>query len=361
MFKRTLWGIAVVFIVVVLLWLGLSWVAQVLRQPGILGSYERVILHTPSGGFELTATVDTGADLTSIDRELALSLGLAPEPGVTRRIITEIGVVERQAVRLRFQLDGREITSEATLADRTAFTNRMLVGKADLSGFVVDSSRQFLTRPADAGTFYFVDPGALLGTSRLGRIIIMLPVLASIVVLLRLLAGIRTYGVFAPTIIAITLMDLGVLPGAAIYLFTVVAGMATKVLILNRLRLPRIAEFALVMSVLVALLSAVTALSGFISIQTAFFPLIVTTHLVEQTSRSVEEHTFSEALLLLGSTIAVALLLAGAGSLLLGQSLAVLWTAFAGSIVATLVAGNYLGLRLSEFIRFKFLRRTHVH
>jgi hypothetical protein len=147
-----------------------------------------------------------------------------------------------------------------------------------------------------------------------------------------------------------------------VYALLLTIGMSARMLVLRRLRLPRVAEFALVMALLVFLLAAISAVPGaIVSPGTAFFPLIITTHLVEQATRSIEDHTLSEALVLLGSTLLAALLLAGLGVVLITQSPAVLWAVFGVSIGVTIFAGNYLGIRLTELLRFKFLRRTHVH
>lgn len=361
MVKRIVGSIFAVGVLVSWLWFGVGLVNSLFRETtDVLGRFEYVRLRTPTGDFDVVATIDTGADFSSIDEQFALSLGLTPT-GETKRIITEAGTVERDTVRFRFILGSREISSLATLANRSAFSNRMLVGKADLEGFTVNPSREFLTQPG-APTRYFFNPGDFLGGNRLGQVIIMVPILAGVVVLLRLIIGVRTYGVFAPTIIAITLLDLGILPGVLVYLFLVIAGIGTKMLVLDQLRLPRVAEFALVMSVLVAILAGITQFpGGFVSFAEVFFPLIITTHLIEQASRGIEEHNLSEAIAQLLSTVVVALLLAALGQVFVQLTVTGLWIIFGVTMVATIAAGNYLGLRFSELIRFKFLRRTHVH
>ncbi|MEE9464195.1 MAG: hypothetical protein V3W14_01305, partial [Candidatus Neomarinimicrobiota bacterium] len=80
-----------------------------------------------------------------------------------------------------------------------------------------------------------------------------------------------------------------------------------------------------------------------------------------QASKTLEEHNIAAFLPVIATTFAIALLLAFFGSFLLEQSLVLLWLIFAFSILATIIAGNYRSLRLTEFIRFKFLGKSHEH
>ncbi|MBI2831406.1 MAG: aspartyl protease family protein [Chloroflexi bacterium] len=346
--------------------LGLLWLLLVSpranQETQVLGGQERVRLIIPDKEVEIIAKIDTGADFSSIDEKLADSLGLKAS---RRRIIviTAEGRQEREAVSLVFMLGERKIDTVATVADRSRLSTPMLVGTRDLEGFLIDASRQFLTRPS--GTPGFPLPFLPDGFSSAGieKFIIIIPMLGTLVVLLRLLAGIRTYGVFAPVVIALSLTHLGVVPGMMVYLFLIAGGILAQVFILARFRLPHIAQFALIMFTLVLALTGISASPiGFaFSVTGAFFPLIISSHLIEQASLTIEEHRFSDSLPVLVYTLAVAMLLGFYGSFLVGLPLSTLWIIFGFSILVTIVAGHYLGLRLTEFIRFKFLKRTHVH
>ena len=61
------------------------------------------------------------------------------------------------------------------------------------------------------------------------------------------------------------------------------------------------------------------------------------------------------------ATLAIAILLGVYGNFLLGLPTGLLWIVFGISILAAVGAGRYLGLRLTGLLRFKFLRKTHVH
>ncbi|MBI2830600.1 MAG: hypothetical protein HYX81_05525 [Chloroflexi bacterium] len=331
------------------------------QEPPIIGGLEKIRLLTPKGEeVEVAAKIDTGADYSSIDEAFARSLGFVPD--ASRRIVlnTEIGRQERSTLQLSFLLAGRRITSLATVADRSAFSTPMIIGRQDLQGFLVDISREFQTQPVVPSRPLPFLPD--LDRTRIEKFIIIIPIMASIIVLLRLFIGLRTYGIFGPVVMALTLVHLGVFNGILIYLFLLMVGIGIHFLLLSRLKLAHIARFALTMFALVLSLAATSVVPGFfITFSGAFFPFIITTHLIEQTSRTIEEHKLLDSLLLLLTTLATAVLLAFYGLFLLGQSLTALWAILGLSLFAAIFAGYYLGLRFSEFFRFKFLKKGHVH
>lgn len=363
--KRILAGTIIVIAFIGIIWLIFGTLSFFNQEALVIGSKERILLITPNREVEVIAKIDTGADLSSIDEQFAHSMGFEINTFEKKTIITEQGAVERDTISSTFILADREISSIFTLADRSGFSTVMIIGKNDLQGFRVDASRQFLTQPdaAKIPLIVLIFSGFLNRETGIGKVIITIPILCSVVVLLRLFAGIRTYGVFAPVVIALSLFNFNVISGILIYIFLLTFGIGAKFLILNRLKLSHIAEFALIMFILVAILTGVLALPvGFtLSSTTLFFPLIITSHLIEQASKTLEEHSISAFLSVITTTFAIALLLAFFGSFLLEQSLVMLWVIFAFSVLATIVAGNYRGLRLTEFFRFKFLGKSHEH
>ncbi len=363
--KRILAGTIIVITFIGIIWLIFGAIRAFNQEAMVIGSKERVILIAPERNVEVIAKIDTGADFSAIDEQFALSIGFVPNSFEKKTIITEQGAEERDIISSTFILANREISSIFTLADRSSFSTVMIIGKNDLQGFKINASGEFLTQPDAAQTPFIIllFSGLLNRETGIEKVIIIIPILGALVVLLRLFAGIRTYGVFAPVVIALSLLNFEVILGILIYVFLLTFGIGAKLLILNRLRLSHIAEFSLIMFILVVILSGVLALPvGFtLSFTTLFFPLIITSHLIEQASKTLEEYNISAFLPVITTTFAIALLLAFFGLFLLEQSLVVLWGIFAFSVLATIIAGNYRGLRFTEFIRFKFLGRSHEH
>jgi hypothetical protein len=323
----------------------------------VIGERERIRVVAPRGIIEVEAKIDTGAGYTSIDRKFARLLGLRL---LKRRIEVRgvKGAQERRTVRLTFILGDRRLSTLATVADRSKLETTILIGRRDLEGFVVDPQRAFLAPPAEAQP----GPGTLaewiLAAVR-NDLLVLVPLLGALVVALRLLVGLKSYGIFAPVVIAISLIELEVLPGLLLYLYLVVVSVGVKVLLLKRLRLLQIAEMALVIFTLVLAIAALSALPLQVQVllPEVFFPLIITAHVIERFTKTAEEGQLREAVPLLFQTFAAAVILALAGEYLLELGTKVLIGVFAASIAAVVVLGRYHGLRLSELLRFGLVRR----
>lgn len=90
------------------------------------------------------AKVDTGAWRSSIDRNLAESLGLTRNTNVlwTKTYKSGLGKEEREAINLIFYLAGRRIRTVASVADRSGLRAKVIIGRRDLSGFLVRPRRK---------------------------------------------------------------------------------------------------------------------------------------------------------------------------------------------------------------------------
>ncbi|RJQ52806.1 MAG: hypothetical protein C4526_07630 [Nitrospiraceae bacterium] len=338
--------------------------APAAAQAQVIGSRERVKVIGPAGTVEAIARIDTGAASSSIDDDFASRIGLKVDPFRERIVISAAGRHRRPVVDITVVIGGRTISSTATVAERGTLSTDILIGRRDLGGFTIDPAREFLAEPGEARQpslvsrylrDVFNEPGS--------REIAVFPVMASAIVVLRLIAGVATFGIFAPTVIAFSLIELDILQGALIYLFLVITGMAVKHIVLRRFRLPHIAELSLIMFLLVILLMGISAFLSDVSpsFSKVFFPLIITSFLIEHATRAVEEHRVREAVLLLFSTIATAVLLGLAGRLLVVQSYAVISVSFVLAFITALIAGRYRGLRLTELFRFRLLRQGRGH
>ncbi|MFC1711657.1 sugar-transfer associated ATP-grasp domain-containing protein [Patescibacteria group bacterium] len=89
---------------------------------------------------EVKAKLDTGAYRTSIDEGLADELGLLnPENVLLEKYYkSSLGREKRQLIELIFYLKGRKIKTVANISDRTGLKRRMIIGRRDLQGFLVN-------------------------------------------------------------------------------------------------------------------------------------------------------------------------------------------------------------------------------
>lgn len=324
----------------------------------VVGGKEMVKIISPKGLKQVEAKIDTGAENSSIDEGLAEELGIKPLAGEKRTVITSRGRETRSVASLTFTLGDKTISTEVTLADRGELSTLMIVGRSDLAGFMVDPSREFILSSAGASKFFF--DLALLFQNSSDKLIIIIPTLGGLIIFLRLIFGVRTYGIFGPIIVALSFLQIGIITGLAFYVVLIITGLAVKIFLLKKLYLPHLAEIALVMSVVAGATILLKALPGlnFFSAGVIFFPLIITSHLIERASRTVEEHRLAETFPLLAATLITAALLAVLLRWLLGLDMENLWLAFALSILVAFFSGKYTGLRLSEFARFNLLRKN---
>jgi len=85
----------------------------------------------------ITAKLDTGAYRTSIDTELAKTLGI-PFSEDKIYVKSASGRAYRSTVQLTFELTGKKITTVSSVVDRSYMKYQMIVGRVDLKGFLID-------------------------------------------------------------------------------------------------------------------------------------------------------------------------------------------------------------------------------
>jgi alpha-L-glutamate ligase-like protein len=109
---------------------------RVSTSPTVLTIIQPVILRHQDKVIPIKAKLDTGANRTSIDYKLAEELGLRFNPEKIR-VNSASGETLRPTVNLTFELAGKKIKSLATLADRQTLMYPMIVGRRDLTGFLI--------------------------------------------------------------------------------------------------------------------------------------------------------------------------------------------------------------------------------
>lgn len=120
------------------------------EEKTVVGIFEKVRVKTmPTGRqgskkkwIEIPAKIDTGARSSSIDRELARSLGLLREENLLwkKKVKNSLGTEERMLVGITFKLKNRIIKGRASVTDRKELRRQLLIGRRDLTDFVVDPS-----------------------------------------------------------------------------------------------------------------------------------------------------------------------------------------------------------------------------
>ncbi len=146
----------------------------------VIGLSVNVILYGNNKSEEVKAKVDTGASLTSIDKELAIRLGYSDVIEFADKILSEIprfnnideakeysasnnleaklrehpdiydtaiikssnGISYRISINIKMEVSGALIETHATVSDRSNLNYSMIIGEKDLKNFLIDASKK---------------------------------------------------------------------------------------------------------------------------------------------------------------------------------------------------------------------------
>lgn len=208
----------------------------------------------------------------------------------------------------------------------------------------------------DSHIFEFSLFGLPVRTQTVYSVLLLVPIGAFIMVLLRNIVGIKTFGTFTPVLIALAFRETRLLSGVVLFTLVVALGLAVR-FYLDKLRLLMVPRQASVLIVVVLLLAAISIISGRLGIETglsvALFPMVILTMVIERMSVVWEERGAAQAIVEgIGS-----LIVATVAYLVMSLD-TVNYLTFAFPelmlivLAATLLLGRYTGYRLSELRRF---------
>lgn len=235
-----------------------------------------------------------------------------------------------------------EFTATRNLADAMAIAERRLeVQDANLVAY------SLLSLPLQAQETY--------------RILLMVPVGAFIMLLLRNLVGVKTFGTFMPVLVALAFRTTSVGAGIAMFVLIVGAGLLVR-FYLERLRLllvPRLTAILILVVMLMALVSVMSNRLGIeIGLSVALFPMVIMAMTIERMSVAWDERGAGAAIkdavgTLIVATLAYVVMAWPPLEHLVFVFPEVLLLLFAFS----LLLGRYSGYRLTELFRFRALAR----
>jgi len=193
------------------------------------------------------------------------------------------------------------------------------------------------------------------------RVLLVIPLGVLMLVVLRNVVGLKTFGTFMPVLIALAFRQTQLLWGIVLFSVIVALGLSIR-FYLDRLKLllvPRLAAVLTVVVILMALLSIVSHRLGFErGLSVALFPMVIMTMTIERMSIVWDERGAQEALLQgLGSFAAAALAYLVMFQPALEHLVFVFPELLLIVLAVVLLFGRYSGYRLSELGRFKVLAR----
>ncbi len=188
------------------------------------------------------------------------------------------------------------------------------------------------------------------------KLIMLLPIGALVVVVLRTLVGLKTSGTFMPVLIALAFLQTQLVPGVISFLMVVVVGLFIRNY-LSTLNLLLVARIATLVIVVVAIMSIVSVLSYRLGLEAGltitFFPMIILAWTIERMSILWEEDGPKEVLIQGGGSLFVAVTAFLVMDQPLTRHLAFNFPELHLVVLALiLLLGRYTGYRLLELRRF---------
>ena len=188
------------------------------------------------------------------------------------------------------------------------------------------------------------------------KLIMLLPIGALVVVVLRTLVGLKTSGTFMPVLIALAFLQTQLVPGVISFLMVVVVGLFIRSY-LSTLNLLLVARIATLVIVVVAIMSIVSVLSYRLGLEAGltitFFPMIILAWTIERMSILWEEDGPKEVLIQGSGSLFVAVTAFLVMDQPLTRHLAFNFPELHLVVLALiLLLGRYTGYRLLELRRF---------
>ncbi|WP_411827813.1 UUP1 family membrane protein [Luteolibacter sp. AS25] len=189
------------------------------------------------------------------------------------------------------------------------------------------------------------------------RYIVLIPLGAFVVVLMRNIIGVPTLGTFMPVLLALALLEIKPLQGIMMFSILVGVGLWFRFLLsrMNLLVVPRVAACVVIVTLLMMLMGVISYQMGMsVGIKITLFPMIIIAWTLERMSLIWEEEGKRSAIVQVSGSVFVAV----CAYYFMKVSQIQYWAFYFPELLLVLLAsillvGRYTGYRLSELIRFK--------
>jgi hypothetical protein len=194
-------------------------------------------------------------------------------------------------------------------------------------------------------------------TQNVYRILLLVPLGAFLVVVMRNLIGVETFGTFMPILIALAFRETELVWGIVLFTLVVSLGLLLR-FYLETLKLLLVPRLAAVLILVILLMAAISVLSHRLGLERglsiALFPMVIMTMTIERMSVVWEENGPLEALKQgIGSLVVASLGYLVMSSRALGHLIFVFPELLLIVLALTLLMGRYSGYRLTELWRFR--------
>jgi len=211
----------------------------------------------------------------------------------------------------------------------------------------------------DANAFDFSLYSLPIQTQAVYSVILMIPIGALVMVIMRNIIGIDAFGTFMPVLIALAFRETKLLWGVILFSLLVALGLTIRFL-LERLRLLLVPRLGAVLIVVVLLMLSISLLSHKLGMETglsvALFPMVIIAMTIERMSVVWEERGPMDAMRAgLGSMFVAIIAYLAMGMPWLEHLVFTFPELLLLVLAVVLLIGRYTGYRLTELKRFKAL------
>ena len=193
------------------------------------------------------------------------------------------------------------------------------------------------------------------------KLLLLIPLGALVVVILRNLVGIRTSGTFMPILIALAFLQTSLLTGLALFLIVVGVGLFVRSYLthLNLLLVPRIASVLVFVIILYAAIGIASHKLGLEwGMKVTFFPMIILSWTIERMSILWDEEGPKEVMIQGGGSLLTAsLAYLVMSNHFVADSIFLYPEALLILLAVIIAIGSYTGYRLSDLRRFEPMER----
>jgi len=188
-------------------------------------------------------------------------------------------------------------------------------------------------------------------------LILMLPLVATIIAFARQILGIKAFGIYIPSVVALSFVATGLKYGLAVFLLILIFGTLVRLVLqkIKMLHLPRIAIVLTLVSIAILAMLAEGAYhnrTGLIAV--SIFPMLIMIMLVEQFVNVQVDKGARTAVKLTLETLILSII---CYFIVTWQTLRTLIIAYPELIFITIILnfalGRWTGLRISEYFRFR--------
>ena len=188
------------------------------------------------------------------------------------------------------------------------------------------------------------------------RALLLLPLAALIIAIIRNVIGIKTFGILLPALIGLALVNIDL--GIGLLGFSVVITLVALLhLVLDKWSLLHIPKIAIILTSVVLVMMLLSSLGAIVEWQAAqlvvFLPIVIVSITAERFAKVLTEESMSDAIKMLRNTFFVAMLtcLIFRSKVLLGIFLT-FPEHYLSILFVLLILGKWIGMRLTEYNRF---------